>query len=76
MFTKTTYMGTLKGINGIWCGFKPKGIKVTEEREVLYPEEGYELKRIADGEILSAVWLQDEDVKENYEEIPVVEHEI
>ena len=40
MQTKTTYKGTLKGVYGIWCGFKPKGVKVEEEVLVYYPDEG------------------------------------
>ena len=44
MEIKTTYIGTLNGVNGFWCGFKPKGLEVTEERKVLYPKEGYEAR--------------------------------
>lgn len=69
MYIKITYIGTLDGVAGIWCGFKPEGAIITEEREVLYPEEGYELKRISDGERFSAIWLKDSDVKENYIEV-------
>lgn len=53
----------------IYCGFKPDGVEVLEEREVLYPVEGYELVRISDKERLSSVWLKDGDVKENYIEV-------
>ena len=66
MYTKTTYLGTLKGVRGLWCGFKPKGIKVSEERVILYPEEGKEL--LKDGERFGAVWLKDGDVADNYTE--------
>jgi len=80
MYTKTTYVGyyTATGVHAMWCGELPTGIglHVDEEREVLYPEEGYILERIADGEHFTAVWLKDGDVKENYievedEDIPV-----
>lgn len=69
MYIKTTYIGTLDGVAGIWCGFKPEGAIITEERDVLYPEEGYELERISDGERFSAIWLKDGNVKENYIEV-------
>jgi hypothetical protein len=70
MEIKVTYIGTLNNIPGIWCGFCPEEAVITEERNVLYPAEGYSLKRIATGEILSAVWLKDGDTQENYEEVP------
>lgn len=70
MRVKTTYVGTLNGVKGLWCGSKPKGIKVEEERKVLVPKEGYELEK--DGETFSAVWLKDGDVKENYKEKEIV----
>jgi hypothetical protein len=67
MFTKITYIGTLNGVHGIWCGFKPEGVVVEEERTILYPEHGFILKK--DDKTFSAVWLKDGDVKENYTEV-------
>lgn len=64
-------MGTLDGVAGIWCGFKPEEAVIEEERQVLYPKEGCSLRRIATQEVFSAVWLKDEDRQENYEEIPM-----
>ena len=69
MQIKITYIGTLNGIVGMWCGFCPEGAVITEERQVLYPTDGYMLKRIATEEILSSVWLKDGDTQENYEEV-------
>ena len=69
MYIKITYVGSLDGVAGIWCGFKPEGAIITEERPVLYPEKGYELERISDKERFSAVWLKDGDVQENYTEV-------
>ena len=40
MKTKTTYKGTLNGVSGLWCGFKPEGLEVEEEISVLYADEG------------------------------------
>lgn len=69
MEIRITYVGTLGGVPGIWCGFKPEGAEITEEREVLYPAKGYELQRISDKEIVSSVWLKDGDSEENYIEV-------
>lgn len=66
MYTKITYLGTINGSKGIWCGFLPDGVEVSEERTVLYPEEGKEL--VKDGERFGAVWLKDGDVADNYTE--------
>lgn len=71
MYIKTTYIGTLDGNKGMWCGFLPEGVVVEEERQVLYPEQNYSLRRIATLEVFSSVWLQDGDTQENYEEIPM-----
>lgn len=63
MEIRTTYV-----CNGaIYCGFKPEGVEILEERQILYPKDGYEL--IKDGERFSCVWLKDGDSQENYEEI-------
>lgn len=69
MQIKITYIGTLNDIPGMWCGFCPEGAVITEERQVLYPADGYMLKRIATEEILPSVWLKDGDKQENYEEV-------
>ena len=69
MEVRITYVGKLNEVNGMWCGFKPKGVKVQEERKVLYPAEGYELEK--DGQRFSSVWLKDDDKPENYNEVPV-----
>lgn len=53
----------------IYCGFKPEGVEVIEERQVLYPASGYELERISDKEHFSCIWLKDGDVQENYTEV-------
>jgi len=71
MYIKTTYIGTLDGNKGMWCGFCPEGAAVEEERQVLYPEQNYSLRRIATLEVFSSVWLQNGDTQENYEEIPM-----
>lgn len=65
MEIRTTYV-----CNGaMYCGFKPEGVEVIEERQVLYPASGYELERISDKEHFSCVWLKDGDTQENYIEV-------
>ena len=49
MEIKTTYKGYINGVYGIYCGFKPEGLKVEEEVPVYYPDEGKIF--IKDGEI-------------------------
>ena len=70
MEIRVTYIGTLDGTSGMWCGFCPEEAEITEERQVLYPDEGYSLKSLVSEEILSSVWLKDGDSQENYIEIP------
>lgn len=71
MQVKVTFVGTLNGIHGIWCGFRPEGAKIKEARPILYPEEGYLLEK--DGETYSSVWLKDGDEEENYTEVKISE---
>ena len=76
MKIKTTYIGTLNGVKGFWCGFKPENLEVDEERNVLYSEDGYTLKRKSDNEIIgTSIWLQDDDKESNYEEIEEIVEE-
>ena len=73
MQIKTTYIGTLNGIHGIWCGFKPKKAQITEEKSILFPEQGYKLKNKINNEEYPYVCLIDGDSQENYEEIEIIE---
>lgn len=65
----TTYIGTLDGVNGIWCGFKPEGSIITEEKLVLRASAGYKLKNKETEETYYSVIIQNEDEQENFEEI-------
>ena len=77
MEIRITYVGTLNGIKGMWCGFKPEGAIITEERSVLYAEPNYDLIRISTEENVGpSMWLQNDDVQENYTEIEHKEEEI
>ena len=69
MKIKITYVGTINGISGLWCGFKPDNAVITEERPVLYADEGYTLIRKSDFEdVGSSVWIRDGDTADNYGE--------
>lgn len=70
MYTDITYVFRRRdGVIGYHCGEMPTGMEIIEERTVLHPETGYDLMRISDEEIFSAVWLRDGDVPENYIEV-------
>lgn len=67
MEIRITYKGTLNGVKGLWCGFKPKGIEIGEEIPVYYPDEGKVFTK--DGEEFTSVVLQEGESIEDYEEI-------
>lgn len=73
MEIRTTYIGTLNGVHGIWCGFKPKKAVIEEERLVLYPADGHELRNKISGEVESAVWIQSAGQQDDWEEIEIQE---
>lgn len=62
MEIKTTYVCD----GAIYCGFKPENVEVKEERQILYPEKGYDLVRKSDGKHFRSVWLKDDDIQDNY----------
>lgn len=67
MQIKITYKGYINGVYGIYCGFKPEGLEVTEEVNVYYPDEGKIF--IKDGEEYDCVVLQNGESIEDYQEI-------
>lgn len=70
MEIRTTYKGVREdGISGIWCGFKPDNIAVTEEIAILYPDENKQLKNKNTGETLYSVVLTDDTLQKDFEEI-------
>lgn len=60
----------------IYCGFKPDGVTVLEERPVLYPDNGYTLVRKYDNQQVEPVWLKDGDSQDNYIEVKDAEPDI
>ena len=72
MQIKTTYKGiTEDGIKGIWCGFKPDNINVTEEIQILYPDENKQLRNKTTGELTSCVILNNRINQDDYEEVEI-----
>lgn len=73
MEIKTTYKGYLNNVFGIYCGFCPQGLDITEQVPVYYPSEGKVF--VKDGEEYSAVVLQDGETIEDYQEIDIPEEQ-
>jgi len=69
MILKTTYIGTLNGVHGVWCGFKPDGAIITKEIPILYPDPEHKLRKKGDEELLDFVILKEDDTEDNYEEV-------
>lgn len=67
MEMRITYKGTLNGVKGVWCGFKPEGLEVNEQIEVWYPTKGMLFKK--GDETFSAVILKDGEKIEDYIEV-------
>ena len=73
MDIRKTYIGTLNGINGIWCGFCPENAIITEEKLVLYPKDGYLLKNKITEEVVPVVLLLSSSQMNDWEEIINIE---
>ena len=67
MIIKTTYVGMLNGVHGIWCGFLPEDVIVEKEIPVYYPDEDKVFTK--DGELFDSVVLQEGESIEKYLEI-------
>lgn len=70
MEIRITYIGTLNGVHGVWCGFNPAGAIITKEVPILYPNENKKLRKKGEEELIDFVIL-DDDVQENYEEVDI-----
>lgn len=69
MEVRTTYIGTLNGVHGVWCGFKPDGAVITKEIPILYPDPEKKLRKKGEEELLDFVVLKEDDTQDNYEEV-------
>lgn len=73
MYITQSYKYKLNNIVYV-SGTVPEGATIIESMDILCADEGYELKRILDDEIVgNSIWLHDGDVQENYQEIEVQE---
>jgi len=69
MYINKTYIGKLNGIFGVWCGFKPNNAIITQEKIILYADQGKTLRHKESGVENISVLLENGDTEENYEEI-------
>lgn len=76
MEIRTTYIGILDGVHGIWCGFKPKGLVIESEQLVLYPKEGYILVNKQSGEEQFSVCINSKEEKSDWAEVEIQEDDI
>lgn len=67
MEMRITYQGTLNGVKGIWCGFKPEGTEVSNKIEVWYPTKGMLFKK--GDETFATVILKEGEKIEDYAEV-------
>lgn len=69
MEIRITYKGTLNGIKGIWCGFKPEDAIIEKEINILYPAKDMLLRRKGEEKTYGSVVLKDGYTMDNYEEV-------
>lgn len=69
MEIRITYKGKLNGVKGVWCGFKPEGVVVEKEINILYPSKDMLLRKKGEEKTFRSVVLKDGDSMDNYEEV-------
>lgn len=74
MQIKTTYKGYLNNVFGIYCGFCPQGLDITEQVPVYYPDEGKVF--VKDGKKYSAVVLQEGESINDYQEVEETDNDL
>lgn len=67
MKERHSYIGTLNGINGVWCDKKPEGLEIKETITFYTPDEGMVFTK--DGELFDSVVIKDDIKIEDYVEI-------
>lgn len=65
----TTYKGTLDGVYGVYCGYKPDGLIVEEETIFYRADEGKVFVRKKDGIKQKDVILEDGETIDDYDEV-------
>ena len=68
MKERKSYIGTLKGVKGIWCDKKPRGLEVEKEVVFYVPDED---KVFVDkeGNMLDSIILNEGETIDAYHEI-------
>lgn len=76
MFITQCYKYELNGIVYVG-GNLPEGAEIIESMDILNAEEGYELVRKSDEEVVgNSIWLHNSDTQDNYEEVEEKNDEI
>lgn len=67
MKERKSYVGTLDGVNGIWCDKKPRGLTLKETITFYTPDEGKAF--LKDGEYFSSVVIREGVDIADYQEV-------
>lgn len=67
MKERKSYVGTLNGVNGVWCDKKPKGLKLKETIIFYTADEGMVFTK--DGELFNSVVIKEGVNIKDYVEI-------
>lgn len=67
MKERHSYIGTLNGVNGVWCDQKPEGVIVEKEITFYTPDEGNVFEK--DGELFDSVVIEDGVDIKDYSEV-------
>lgn len=67
MKERHSYIGTLNGINGVWCDKKPESLEIKETITFYTPDEGMVFTK--DAELFDSVVIKDDIKIEDYVEI-------
>lgn len=67
METRITYKGYINGVYGVYCGFRPKGMRTPEQIPVYYPDEGKIF--LKNEKYYKSVILQEGESIEDYKEV-------
>lgn len=74
MKERKSYVGTLNGVNGVWCDQKPEGLEVKQEITYYTPDEG-KVFVDKDGNLVDSVVIKDDVKIEDYTEIKDVRNQ-
>ena len=62
-----SYKGSLNGVKGVWCGFKPEGVEIEKEVTVYNADEG--MVFVKDGVEYDSVVLGEGEKIKDYKEV-------